>query len=173
MKDKIAFSVVGVVSAAVFGFLVWLIYFKDSSGGTGDSFRMLPAVNAALNAMCTLCLVTGFVAIRNGSKRLHISMMLSALVFSALFLVSYTIYHSVHGDTKFTGTGLVRPLYFGVLISHIAMTVVMLPTVLTTLFFAASRRFERHKKIARFALPVWLYVSVTGVMIYYLLENYG
>jgi putative membrane protein len=173
VRDRALFVWVGVISISVLGFLVWLIYVRDARIDGDGALAALPSLNAALNGLCTVCLVSGFMAIRKGAKRLHIGMMVSALALSALFLVSYTVYHSVQGDTKFMGVGWVRPVYFGILISHIAFTVVMLPTVLTTLFYALSRRFATHKRIARFALPVWLYVSVTGVAIYFLLKNYG
>ena len=96
--------------------------------------------------------------------------MLSALTFSTAFLISYIIHHNVHGDTKFTGIGWIRPVYFATLISHILISVATLPMVLTTFFFALTKQFARHKRLARFTFPLWLYVSVTGVAIYFLLK---
>ncbi len=99
--------------------------------------------------------------------------MTAAVGVAGTFLVSYIVYHHFHGDTRFGGHGLVRPIYFFVLISHIVMSMVALPLVLTTLFFAATEQFERHKKLARYTFPVWLYVSVTGVAVYFFLKFLG
>jgi putative membrane protein len=99
--------------------------------------------------------------------------MLTSLGASALFLVSYIVYHSVHGDTHFGGQGLIRPVYFFILVSHIALSAVALPLVFLSLFFSLSGRFPRHKKIARYTFPVWLYVSVTGVLVFALLRFWG
>ena len=98
---------------------------------------------------------------------------LGALLASALFLVSYITYHAVHGDTRFMGHGAVRPIYFFILVSHILLSGVALPLVFLSLFFSLSGRFPRHKKIARYTFPVWLYVSVTGVLVFSLLRAYG
>jgi len=96
--------------------------------------------------------------------------MVSAVIVAGTFLVSYVVYHHFHGDTPFTGQGIIRPIYFFVLISHIVLSMVAVPLVLTTLFFAGTARFDRHKKIARITFPVWLYVSVTGVAVYFFLK---
>jgi putative membrane protein len=96
--------------------------------------------------------------------------MIPAVVCSALFLVSYVIYHSYQGDTKFLGTGWIRPTYFFILISHIILSVVVVPMILSTLFFSATRRFQAHRKIARWTYPIWLYVSITGVTVYLFLR---
>jgi putative membrane protein len=98
-------------------------------------------------------------------------MMLSALTFSFLFLISYLTYHAFHGDTSFEGEGWLRTLYFFILISHILLSAVVLPLVLTTVYFAATGNFNQHPKIARVTLPLWLYVSVTGVLVYLMLYH--
>ncbi len=98
--------------------------------------------------------------------------MLTSLAASALFLVSYIVYHSVHGDSKFGGVGLVRPVYFFILVTHIVLSAVALPLVFLSLFFSLSGRFPNHRKIARYTFPVWLYVSVTGVLVFALLRIY-
>jgi putative membrane protein len=164
-----------ITSALVIGFLLWLIYLKQtpgsSSGTASDS--VLPAVNAMLNALSACSLVTGFIFIRRGQINLHRAFMLGALFFSALFLISYIAYHNTHGDTPFRGTGAVRPIYFFILISHILLTVVALPVILTTLFLALTGRFKAHRRIARITLPAWLYVSVTGVVIFFMLRFFN
>ncbi|HVR10408.1 MAG TPA: DUF420 domain-containing protein [Thermoanaerobaculia bacterium] len=129
----------------------------------------LPAVNATLNALSALLLVTGFLLIRNRRWRAHRAAMVTALVCSTLFLTSYLIYHAHVGSVHFPGTGTARIVYFTILISHtlLAATVPILAGI--TVVRAFRRRFSQHKKIARWALPIWLYVSVTGVVVYWML----
>ena len=111
------------LSAIVITFLVWLIYFKGDVETIDERVAVLPAVNATLNSLSAVALVAGWFAIRSGRRKTHIACMLTALAFSALFLVSYIVYHNAHGDTPFEGTGFIRPFYFFVLISHILCTV--------------------------------------------------
>ena len=161
------------ISALVIGFLLWLIYFKETPRGPLASQSVLPAINATLNALSACALVAGFVSIRRGRVNVHRRFMFAALFFSALFLISYIAYHSTHGDTPFRGTGIVRPVYFFILISHILLTVVALPFILTTLFLALTGRFAAHRRVARFTFPAWVYVSVTGVLIFFMLRAFG
>ncbi len=167
------FSGILAVSASIFSFLIWLIYFKESSADVVGSYRSLPAFNAMFNALSGGCLVAGYRAIRRGDRKVHKRFMLAALTFSLLFFVGYVVYHNVHGDTKFTGAGFIRPVYFTILISHIVLTMFCLPAILATVAFAATARFDRHKKIARYTLPIWLYVSVSGVAIFLMLNFFG
>ena len=106
------------------------------------------------------------------SKPQHLKFMISALTFSFLFLISYLVYHTFHGDTIYEGVGLMRILYFFILISHIFLSAVVLPMVLTTVYFALTGNYAKHPRIARITLPIWLYVSVTGVMIYLILYHF-
>lgn len=161
------------ISGIAIAFLVWLIYIKDAPEGAATGGSVLPAVNAALNSLSACFLVAGFAAIRKGRIEIHRRFMTSAFVASTLFLITYIIYHNTHGDTPFRGTGLIRPVYFSVLISHILLTTVALPMILTTFFFALTGRFAAHKRIARFTFPAWLYVSVTGVLIFLLLKMFS
>ena len=159
------------ISAALTGFLIWWIYWKDAASAEGIAWvAALPAVNATMNTLAAACLVGGFAAIRRGQTRTHQRFMMAALGFSALFLASYLTYHHFHGDTKFPGQGWIRPVYFAVLISHIILSVIMLPMILTTLAYAAKKNFVSHRRIARYTLPVWLYVSVTGVALFFILR---
>lgn len=133
------------------------------------SVSSLPALNATLNATSALLLVAGYTFIRRGRVTPHKVCMVSAFVVSMLFLVSYLYYHAHHGSTAFPGQGWVRPLYFTILISHIALAAAILPLALVTLYRAWREQFARHRRIARWTLPLWLYVSVTGVVIYWML----
>ena len=130
----------------------------------------LPAVNAGLNALSALFLVAGFVCIRRGRRTAHRNCMLAALAASTLFLASYLTYHlTVHGVTRFVDPAWFRPIYLGILLTHTVLAVAVLPLVAMTVTRAFRQQFDRHRRIARWTWPVWLYVSVTGVLIYLLL----
>lgn len=129
----------------------------------------LPHLNAILNATSALLLLNGFRSIKRGNVRAHRNCQIAAVVTSALFLVSYLTYHYYHGSTRFTGQGIVRPLYFAILISHTILAVVIVPLILITIYRAARADFVRHRRIARWTLPLWLYVSITGVVVYLML----
>ena len=160
-------------SALVSAFLIWWVYFKTAASSEAAWIGALPALNATLNTFCALCLVMGFRMIRRGEREAHKRFMLGAVGFSACFLISYLTYHHFHGDTPFPGQGWVRPVYFAVLISHIVLSILMLPMILSTLFHALRGQFMDHRKIARYTLPIWLYVSVTGVVVFFFLKAYG
>lgn len=129
----------------------------------------LPALNATLNALSAIFLTTGYVLIRRGRRKLHERCMLAALTTSALFLVSYVVYHVNTGSRPFPGQGVVRVVYFAILITHVTLAVAILPLALTTAARGLTAQYDRHVRIARWTLPLWLYVSVTGVVIYLML----
>lgn len=132
----------------------------------------LAHVNAILNSVATVLLVTGYVMIRKGRKVSHGICMGSALLVSAVFLTSYLVYHYHVGHVKFESQGIVRSVYFTLLISHIILAVVNLPMVIMTVIPVLRRRFDKHRRIARWTLPIWLYVSVTGVIVYLMLYQW-
>lgn len=166
------YIIIGFLSFAVLAFLFWLIYFKPGAAPVGEVtwVNSLPAVNAFLNTLTSIFLVTGLTFIKRNKIEWHKRAMYLATITSGLFLVSYIAYHHYHGDTRFIGTGLIRPIYFGVLISHILLSIVQVPLILATLYLAMTKKFAKHKKIARITFPIWLYVSVTGVLIFILLK---
>jgi uncharacterized membrane protein YozB (DUF420 family) len=131
--------------------------------------RDLPALNAGLNSLSTVLLITGWFLIRNRKIAAHRAVMISALVTSALFLTSYLIYHAQVGSVKFQGQGPIRTVYFAILLTHtiLAATVPFLAAI--TVWRAYKKRFDRHRAIARWTLPIWLYVSATGVIVYLML----
>ncbi len=131
----------------------------------------LPHVNAALNALSAALLGAGFAAIRRRNIPLHRRLMLSAVTASATFLVSYLYYHAHAGVTRFAGTGAARPAYFAILSTHTVLAALIVPLVGVTLYRALRRRYPLHRRIARWTLPVWLYVSVTGVVVYAMLYH--
>lgn len=129
----------------------------------------LPHLNALLNTTSFLFLIAGYRFIRAGSVRAHRSCQIAALGTSTVFLISYLTYHYYHGDTRFLGQGIVRPFYFTILITHVILAIVIVPLVMITVYRAARGDFIRHRRIARWTLPLWLYVSVTGVIVYLML----
>ena len=129
----------------------------------------LPALNAVLNGTAATLLVLGRLAIRAGNEVRHRTLMVSATTVSAVFLVSYLVYHAQHGSTPFTGEGAVRTLYFTILITHTVLAALVPPLVVATLTLALRGHRTRHRQLARFTWPIWMYVSVTGVIIYLML----
>lgn len=170
-NTKVAISTIIGISIAAFAFLIWLIYLKQKPETSPAGIAILPLINCILNSASSLCLIGGLIAIKKSAKKIHMTFMASAFIFSTLFLITYIIYHSLHGDTHYLGQGIMRPIYFFVLASHILLTIAGLPLILTTFFFALTSNFPYHKKIARITYPIWLYISVTGVLIYILLKS--
>ena len=133
----------------------------------------LPAANAGLNAASAVSLLAGFGFIRRRQMKRHRFCMVLAFALSTMFLLSYVLYHSISGPTQFSGQGWIRPVYHFILISHIALAILVLPLSLTTLYRAWRTRFTRHRRIARWTLPIWLYVSFSGVVVYLLLYHWN
>jgi len=132
----------------------------------------LPAVNATLNAIAAIFLLFGYREIRRGRIARHRAAMVGACTTSALFLISYVTYHAHAGSRAFTGQGAVRYVYFTILISHVILAAAILPLAIVTLTRALRERFDRHAALARWTLPIWLYVSVTGVAVYFMLYHW-
>lgn len=128
-------------------------------------------LNASLNAISAILLTAGFLFILRGKIRQHRACMLSAFTASTIFLISYVIYHIRVGNIRFLGQGWIRPVYFTLLISHVFLAIVILPMAIITLTRALREQFDRHRRIARWTLPLWLYVSVTGVIVYVMLYH--
>lgn len=170
--DKNVFVIIGILSFSVIAFLIWLIYFKPGADLAGEIpwVSALPVLNAFLNTLTSIFLITGLTFIKQNRIDWHKKAMFGATGTSALFLVSYIAYHHFHGDTKFVATGLIRPIYFGILISHILLSALQVPLILSTLYLALTKKFVRHKKVARVTFPIWLYVSITGVLIFIMLR---
>jgi putative membrane protein len=165
------FPAIIALSAVIASALIWLIYFKGRVTAP-DWVSTLPAANAVFNSLSALCLICGYVNIRQKNRVVHQRFMWGATTFSALFLVSYVTYHFFHGDTKFPGQGVIRPVYFSVLITHIGLSMVALPLILATLWYSLRGRFQYHRRVARWTFPIWLYVSVTGVVVFFMLRAY-
>ncbi|MBZ5646598.1 MAG: DUF420 domain-containing protein [Acidobacteriia bacterium] len=132
-------------------------------------YAIFPVINASLNATSALLITTGIGLIRAGRRTAHRGVMIAAVVSSSLFLASYLYYHAHVGSVRFTGQGWIRPVYFAILLTHTVLAAVVVPLVIVTLVRALRERFDRHKAIAKWTYPIWLYVSVTGVVIYIML----
>ena len=162
-----------VVSGLAVSFLLWLLYVHRPSADFAGRWMFLPALNALLNGLCAIALCIGLYFIKHRNQEAHRNSMLIALTLSAIFLVSYIVNHALHGDTIFPGHGPVRSLYLSILASHVILSIVALPMVITTFFFSLTGRFAVHRRIARFTFPIWLYVSVTGVAVFVFLKAYA
>ena len=167
-----AFGVIVLISSLAIAFLIWLIYYKGGSDYSSSLISGLPVLNALLNSTSAILLLFGYKAIRNGKYLRHMRFNLTAFVTSGLFLISYVIYHNFHGSTPFTGEGWIRPVYFFILVSHIILSALVLPMILTSFYLAFSGKIKMHRKVSKVTLPVWLYVSVTGVLVFIILRMY-
>lgn len=158
------------VSVAASLFLFWLIYKHPAADSTSTKFAFLPALNAVLNGLSATALLVGYTFIRARKIAAHRASMITAFLFSTLFLVSYILHHYLHGDVRYPVHAALRTVYLPLLASHIVLAVIALPLILITFFFSLSGRFVQHRKVARWTFPIWLYVSVTGVITYVMLR---
>jgi putative membrane protein len=157
------------ISAAASLFLFWLIYIHPAAAASG-SYAFLPALNAVLNGASAVSLLIGFTFIRARKIAAHRASMITAFVFSTLFLIGYIAHHALHGDVRYPVDAAFRTPYLWLLASHIILATLTLPLVLVTFFFSLSGRIPQHRKVARWTFPLWLYVSVTGVVTYEMLR---
>ena len=156
------------ISAAASLFLAWLVYWHAPTDATHTHLGFLPGVNALLNGLCTIALLFGYKFIRSRQILKHRNAMFAAFIFSSAFLVSYITNHALHGDTLFNRANPWWPFYWKLLASHIILSVIALPLILITFFLSLTGRFPIHKKVARYTFPIWLYVSITGVIVYWM-----
>ncbi len=160
------------VTLAAMSFLVWLVYFHEGSGSAPRA-ASLPLINAILNGTSAVLISLGLWAIKQRRRTLHMRLMTAAFGSSVLFLVNYIYYHYSHGDTHFTGQGVVRLVYFSVLISHVLLSVVTFPMILTSFYLGLNNHLVAHRRLSKWTWAGWMYVSVTGVVIYFMLYVIG
>ncbi len=172
ISDTLAIRIITVISVLIPLVVAFLLFFPLADALGNVDTRMLPHVNAVLNTATSFCLIGGLIAIKSKKRNIHRNFMLTAVVLSTLFLVSYVVYHATTEHTVFGGTGVMRYIYYFILITHIALAVVVVPLVLFAIYFAFTNQIERHKKLVRYTFPVWLYVAVTGVLVYILISPY-
>lgn len=164
-----AIAAILAISLAATLFLFWLIYIHPAAA-TSAEYAFLPALNAILNGLAATALLIGYTFIRARKIKAHRTAMLTAFGFSTLFLVSYILHHALHGDVRYPAYAAWRSVYLPLLASHIILAIVALPLVLVTFFFSLTGRIPQHRKVARWTFPLWLYVSVTGVITYVMLR---
>ncbi len=158
-----------VVTLAAMSFLVWLVYFHEGNGGASRA-ASLPLINAILNGTSAVLISLGLWAIKQRKRTIHMRLMIAAFASSSLFLVNYLYYHFSHGDTLFAGQGVVRPIYFTLLISHVLLSVVTFPMILTSFYLGLSNRLVAHRRLSKWTWAGWMYVSITGVVVYFMLH---
>jgi len=173
LTNKSAFTITAVLSAVVVLLVALMFTGVFSFSGNIPSFiYRLPLLHAILNGTTAVLLVLSLLAIKAKKVETHKKLNLTAFSLSALFLVSYVIYHSAVPSTSFGGEGALKYIYLTILITHILCSIIVLPLVLTSFWFGLSEQIERHRKIVRIAFPVWLYVAITGVLVYVLISPY-
>lgn len=151
--------------------LLFSVKLKDF-GFHVEPLSFLPPIYATINAVTAVVLVAGVLAIKNGKRKLHKQLMTTAIALSVVFLVMYVAYHMTSDSTKFGGEGMIRNLYFFILISHILLSIAVIPLVMITYVRTLAEKFDKHKKIAKITFPIWLYVAVTGVVVYLMIAPY-
>ena len=171
MRDRFALLVIAGMSVAIVGLVGYLLLGHQPPSAGPAWVAALPLLNACLNATSAALLTGGWLFIRRRRVIAHKTCMVSALTVSTLFLVSYVTYHALAGSRPFTGRGVLRLVYFPLLVSHIVLAAAIVPLALTTVYRALRNDFARHVRIARVTLPLWLYVSVTGVVVYWMLYH--
>ena len=169
--ERLAAWVIGALTVIVIGGVAIVIY--GPHGGHAGGSSCLPEINASLNGTATVLLGAGYVLIRRRRPAAHRACMIAAFAASSLFLITYLIHHAEVGSVPFHGAAWLRPVYFGLLVPHIVLAALVVPLALTTIYRAWRGRFDRHRRLARVTLPIWLYVSVSGVLVYILLYHSG
>lgn len=170
-NDKLANILIGTISLVVF-MVVSALHWLKLDVELPFSPHVFATMNAIVNSLVSVLLVLALWAVKQKNYELHKRFMLSAIILSALFLVSYILHHVLAGETAFGGEGIIRKIYYFILSTHIFLAAVILPFILITAYRSLTGEFARHKKIARITFPIWLYVSITGVVVYFLISPY-
>lgn len=172
MKEKHLNIFVAIISLAIPLLVFSLLYLKPPEVKLGFDISLIPAFNASINFTVSLLLIVGYVFMKQNKIQYHKYTMITAFSLSSVFLISYVVYHTLAVETHFGGEGWIRPVYFILLITHIILAAVIVPMILFTLTRGLQERFDKHRRIAKWTWPLWLYVSVTGVIVYLLLSPY-
>lgn len=171
-KDSRFLVLIAILSIAIPVVVAYLFYMPKGEDDATVDVSFLPKLHAILNSCCALALIFGYYFIKTGQQVKHRAAMLTAFVLSSLFLISYVTYHYFGESTKYGGEGFLRMLYLFILITHIILAAIIVPLVLLTVYFAISGQFRKHNRIARFTFPIWLYVAITGVVVYFMISPY-
>jgi putative membrane protein len=171
MNDKKVFRLILALSVVVFAVVV-VLYALPKADHIPDWATYLPTLNASLNGTCSVLLMISFWAIKNKKISLHKQLNITTFVLSSLFLVSYIVFHSFGVETRFPAENPIRPLYLFILLTHIILAAIVLPLVLISFYFGLTDKIDKHRKVSKFTFPVWLYVTVTGVVVYLMISPY-
>ncbi len=171
-ENKIYLTLIGVISVVVPLLVAFLLFGGKATRIDGLNVAFLPHLNAVLNTATFVCLILGFAMIKQKKIAYHRTFMMSAFVLSSIFLISYVIYHNNAESTSYGGVGLLRYVYFFILITHIILATVVVPLVLLAIYFAWTKQITRHKKIVKWTYPIWTYVAFTGVAVYLMISPY-
>ncbi len=171
-SNKKAAAFIGIIAVVVPALVALLMLLPQTSRPEGINVSFLPKLHAIINSLTAVALVTGYYFIRKGNRQYHRYAMWTAFVLSAIFLTSYVIYHTFAESTKYGGDGALRYIYFFILISHILLSMLIVPMVLFSIYYGITNQLARHRKLSRYTFPVWLYVAVTGVLVYILISPY-
>lgn len=169
--DRKFLTLIAVLSVAI-PVVVALLFFMPESGSSNVDVSYLPGFHATLNSLTAITLVVGYVNVKRGNTRAHRTAMLVAFSLSAIFLVSYVTYHFLGQRTVYGGEGLLKYIYYFILLTHIVLAVVIVPLVLLSVYFGITNQLKRHRRISKWTFPVWLYVAITGVLVYLLISPY-
>lgn len=170
-NDKKYLVLIAILSVVI-PVVVAMLFFMPKEGSSSVDVSFLPTLHAILNSLTAVALVIGYYNIRNGNTKLHRNAMATAFGLSAIFLVSYVTYHFLGERTIYGGDGFLKLFYYFILLTHIVLAVVIVPLVLLSMYFALTEQFVRHRRISKWTFPIWLYVAVTGVLVYILISPY-
>ncbi len=171
MNDKTIFKIIIAISVVVFGVIV-VLYNLPKAEVVPDFVKYLPTLNACINGTCTVLLLISYYSIRNKKVELHKKLNILTFILSALFLVSYILFHSFGIETKFPADNALRPVYLFILLTHILLAAIVLPLVLISFYLGLTNQIAKHRKLTRFSFPIWLYVTSTGVIVYLMISPY-
>lgn len=171
MNDRSVFRIIILLSVAVFGLIVFL-YTLPKADSIPDWATNLPLLNACINGTCFLLLLGSLAAIKQKNIGLHKTLNITAFTLSALFLLSYVTFHSYGVETRFPADNPLRPFYLIILLTHILLAAIVLPLILVSFYFGLTQKVEKHRKIVRFSYPIWLYVTLSGVIVYIMISPY-
>lgn len=170
-KDRRFLTLIAVLSVLI-PVVVALLFFMPKSGESNVDVSYLPGFHACINSLTAITLVVGFVNVKRGNTKAHRAAMLFAFGLSAIFLVSYVTYHFLGQRTIYGGEGLLKYIYYFILLTHIVLAIAIVPLVLLSVYFGITNQLKRHRRISKWTFPIWLYVAVTGVLVYLLISPY-
>ncbi len=170
-KDTLFLLIIGILSVLI-PIVVAILIFMPKEGINNLSYSFIPHLNAIFNSATAICLILGYYFIKNNKKSMHRTMMLSAFVLSSLFLVFYIIYHFNVPSTKYLGTSFLKYIYYFLLLTHILLSISIVYFALRSIYFGLTHQYDKHRRISKWTLPIWIYVAISGVIVYLMISPY-